>query len=77
MWCRYCCDELKEGGGKGRIVVTGVRWEESSRRKHSRGLLELNNNTKAMVRLMNDNDDARRLFETCTIKSQPYIESNY
>lgn len=67
---RYCCDELKEGGGKGRIVVTGVRWEESSRRKHSRGLLELNNNTKAMVRLMNDNDDARRLFETCTIKSR-------
>lgn len=43
---RYCCDELKEDGGKGRIVVTGVRWEESSRRKHSRGLLELNNDTK-------------------------------
>lgn len=23
---RYCCEELKEKGGKGRIKVTGVRW---------------------------------------------------
>jgi len=29
---RYCCSELKEGGGKGRLVVTGVRWAESKRR---------------------------------------------
>ena len=25
---RYCCSELKERGGKGRVVVTGVRWAE-------------------------------------------------
>ena len=43
---RYCCDELKEGGGRGRIVITGVRWEESTKRKNNRGLLELNNYTK-------------------------------
>jgi len=30
---RFCCDVLKEGGGKGRVVVTGVRWQESSKRK--------------------------------------------
>jgi len=30
---RYCCDVLKERGGIGRVVVTGVRWEESVRRK--------------------------------------------
>jgi phosphoadenosine phosphosulfate reductase len=29
---RYCCAELKEHGGSGRVVVTGVRWAESSRR---------------------------------------------
>lgn len=29
---RYCCEELKERGGVGRMVVTGVRWEESPRR---------------------------------------------
>ena len=31
---RYCCSELKEPGGTGKIVVTGVRWAESTRRKH-------------------------------------------
>lgn len=29
---RYCCDVLKEGGGEGRVVVTGVRRAESSKR---------------------------------------------
>ena len=32
---RYCCAHLKENGGKGRLKVTGVRWEESVRRKKS------------------------------------------
>ena len=30
---RYCCDVFKEGGGKGRIVVTGVRWARVSAEK--------------------------------------------
>jgi phosphoadenosine phosphosulfate reductase len=30
---RYCCRELKEGGGSGRLVVTGVRGAESAQRK--------------------------------------------
>lgn len=30
---RYCCEDLKEHGGKGRLKVTGVRWDESTRRK--------------------------------------------
>jgi phosphoadenosine phosphosulfate reductase len=29
---RYCCEVLKEGGGAGSVVLTGVRWGESSRR---------------------------------------------
>lgn len=29
---RYCCAELKEHGGLGRRVVTGVRWAESVKR---------------------------------------------
>ena len=37
---RYCCAVLKEGGGIGRFVVTGVRWAESSRRKNSRQVIE-------------------------------------
>lgn len=35
---RYCCQELKEKGGKGRFCVTGVRWAESLKRKG--GILE-------------------------------------
>lgn len=33
---RWCCEALKERGGEGRIVVTGIRWEESPRRKKRR-----------------------------------------
>lgn len=29
---RFCCEELKEIGGKNRIVITGIRWEESRHR---------------------------------------------
>jgi len=29
---RYCCQELKEIGGKGRTILTGIRWAESVRR---------------------------------------------
>ena len=39
---RYCCRELKENdkSAKGHVVVTGVRWEESTRRA-SRQMVEL------------------------------------
>ena len=33
---RYCCEHLKERGGSGRIVVTGIRWAESNRRSKRR-----------------------------------------
>ena len=33
---RYCCRELKEIGGTGRLVITGVRWAESPRRSKRR-----------------------------------------
>lgn len=38
---RYCCDELKEHGGEGRRVVTGVRRAESVRRRESVGLAKI------------------------------------
>lgn len=37
---RYCCAQLKETAGQGRLVVTGVRWAESVRRKNSRHLVD-------------------------------------
>lgn len=33
---RWCCEKLKESRGKGRLIVTGVRWAESSRRSKRR-----------------------------------------
>ena len=33
--CRYCCEELKEHGGRGRLKITGVRWAESQSRKEN------------------------------------------
>lgn len=34
---RYCCERLKETGGNGRIMLTGVRWAESNNRKVNQG----------------------------------------
>ena len=32
----YCCEYFKERGGGGRKVITGIRWEESNKRKTRR-----------------------------------------
>lgn len=37
---RYCCKHLKECGGHGRHVITGIRWAESTRRKNKRRMNE-------------------------------------
>lgn len=36
---RYCCTELKETGGEGRVTVTGVRWAESNKRRSNQGVI--------------------------------------
>lgn len=48
---RYCCDELKEKGGKGRIKVTGVRWAESASRKQNGGVVKLIGKPKTTIKL--------------------------
>lgn len=63
---RYCCDVLKEQGGKGRFIVTGVRWAESEKRKKNRGIFEAGRS----ITLNNDNDESRQLFESCTVKAK-------
>lgn len=75
---RYCCSELKEGGGAGRFVVTGVRWAESVRRKNTRKLIEFDaygSKSKKSIEnreifLNSDNDEKRRMIENCTIKGK-------
>ena len=71
---RYCCAELKEGGGKGRFIATGVRWAESAARKKNRGTLEvLHSDRKKSLVLANDNDEGRLLFETCQLKGKRVV----
>lgn len=68
---RYCCSILKERGGAGRFITTGVRWAESVKRKNNRGIYEtMPSDVKKKIILNNDNDDRRRLFETCTLKAK-------
>lgn len=77
-WVRYCCGALKEGGGGGRFVVTGVRWAESARRKNSRQVIEFDKygsqakgaKTNRELFLMSDNDEKRKMIENCVIKGK-------
>lgn len=82
---RYCCDKLKESGGKGRLTVTGVRWAESPARKQNQGEVVImktgrvkgvkespdfyTNGSRGVV-LANDNTESRRLMEQCVIKGK-------
>lgn len=76
---RYCCAELKESGGDGRMTVTGVRWAESTNRQKNQGLVTVvGGNTSRFIDegdfsltrrggvvLVNDNEDSRRMVEQC------------
>ena len=65
MVMRFCCKELKESCGKGRITVTGVRWAEGTKRKATRGLVNIGDKKTENITLNMDNDDARRMVEQC------------
>ena len=77
---RYCCHQLKETGGDGRFVVTGVRWAESTNRRDNHGTVTLaNTSSKNEIKdrenfriakhgglvLTNDNEESRRMIEQC------------
>lgn len=82
---RYCCERLKEGTGSGRYILTGVRWAESSRRANAHGVVTMPNATRGDIPdgferskrggiiLNNDNDDARRVLETCYAKQKKMV----
>ena len=71
---RYCCSELKEGGGKDRFIITGVRWAESAAREKNRGSLEViaRRKERSLI-LSNDNDEDRRLFENCQMAGKRVV----
>lgn len=56
---RYCCDFLKESGGDGRMVVTGVRWAESKNREENQGLVSIFG--KGAAKEMEGNENFQRI----------------
>ena len=78
---RYCCEKFKETSGKGRITVTGVRWEESCSRKANQALVNVrgkkpmkiaeaegvafDTNKSNSILLNYDDSHARRIVEQC------------
>ncbi len=66
---RYCCEILKEQNGKNRMIATGVRWAESTKRKN-RAVYEKPHREKEKRILINDNSNTRMLFENCRLKAK-------
>lgn len=59
---RYCCAVLKESSGKGRIVVTGVRWAESQNRKKLHGIADIHTQSKKLhKKALTDNATATKI----------------
>lgn len=67
---RYCCQCLKEGGGDGRTVITGVRWAESAKRKNNRAGAEADTDEKRRILLDPDNPDNEQLMRICPTKGK-------
>ena len=71
---RWCCTLLKESRCKHRMIATGVRWNESVKRRKTRGIYEdTHSNKEKKIVLMNDNDDRRKLFERCQIQAKTIV----
>lgn len=78
---RFCCKELKESSGIGRVTITGVRWAESVNRRNTHDVVDMRGkkpievarqvgaegrlNTRGTLILNDDNDAARRTVEQC------------
>lgn len=67
---RYCCEALKENGGNGRFVITGVRWEESTKRKNTRSGVEFDQGGKRRDMEDPDNPSSEIMARTCPTKGK-------
>jgi phosphoadenosine phosphosulfate reductase len=67
---RYCCSELKERGGVGRWIMTGVRRFESQKRSNS-GVVETWHKDKTKRKVFtDDNTENRLMLENCILKGK-------
>ena len=62
---RYCCADLKESQGHDRFVITGVRKDESVRRKLTRGGLELGKNKTSKREILDPDNPTPEMMYHC------------
>lgn len=75
---RYCCSVLKETGCKNRMIATGVRWDESNKRKNRTEFEFLGKTSREGIgitekMLLSDCDESRKLFERCEMKAKTVV----
>ena len=71
---RYCCEVLKEHGGDGHFVCTGVRWGESARRAKMRGIFEKQvKDRDRSVKVQEDGGSLEELFAPCKLKAKHIV----
>lgn len=82
--CRYCCEELKERGGVGRIKITGVRKAESAKRAESADLVKIIGKPKTVEKMASEiGADARKtklgglVLNTDNAESRQLVEQCY
>ncbi len=70
---RYCCVELKERSLENRMIATGVRWQESTKRSKRTEFESDDKNKDTRIQatkeimLMNDNNEKRKMIEHCRL----------
>lgn len=65
---------LKEQGGNGRFITTGVRWAESSRRKRDRGVFEAyTRNKENKIVLKGEEQEPSKIFEGCKVAAKRVV----
>ena len=69
---RYCCKDLKEGGGQGRFVITGVRWAESVKRAKRGGLELAEKKTHRATNYDPDNPN-QQMIHQCVKYAKKYL----
>jgi phosphoadenosine phosphosulfate reductase len=68
---RWCCELYKERGGVGRVVITGIRWEESVRRRSWD--IRTDTGKKVLVNPIID-WDSEQVWEFIRNRKLPYCE---
>lgn len=60
---RYCCEELKERGGNGRMKVMGVRWAESAARARNHNVVTIIGKSKTVQKQAAEENVSFRLTD--------------